>query len=79
MSKFRQFLTALSARHMFVVSFPDDNLSKYQSIITKLGLGLLMGKFRKLLTNILISRISIEYFNNNGLCSRESGNIMSVL
>ena len=37
MGKFRQFLTELSARHPSVFSFPDDCLSKYQSIFTKLG------------------------------------------
>ena len=31
----RQILTELSARDIF--SFPDDNLSKYQGILTKLG------------------------------------------
>ena len=30
MGKFSQFLTDLSACHMSVFSFPDDNLSKYQ-------------------------------------------------
>ena len=52
MGKFRQILTELSARDIF--SFPDDNLSKSQGILTKLGtfvdirrsgLGLLMGIF----------------------------------
>ena len=37
MSKFRRFLTALSVRDTSDVSFPDDNLSKYQWIFTKLG------------------------------------------
>ena len=35
MGKFRQILTELSARDIF--SFPDDNLSKCQGILTKLG------------------------------------------
>ena len=35
MSKFRQILTELSARVIF--SFPDDNLSKPQGILPKLG------------------------------------------
>ena len=38
MGKFRQFLTALSAHKTSVFSFPDDNLSKYQWIFTKLGM-----------------------------------------
>ena len=37
MGKFRQILTELSARDMPILSFPDDNLSKYQGILTKLG------------------------------------------
>ena len=35
MGKFHQFLTELSAQDIF--SFPDDNLSKCQGILTKLG------------------------------------------
>ena len=38
MGKFRQFLTELSTRHTFVFLFPDDNLSNYQRIFTKLGM-----------------------------------------
>ena len=37
MGKFRQILTELSARDMHIFSFPDDNLSKYHGIVTKLG------------------------------------------
>ena len=37
MGKFRQILTELSARDMPIFSFPDDNLGKYQEILTKLG------------------------------------------
>ena len=33
MGKFRLFLTELSARNTSVVSFSNDNLSKYQSIL----------------------------------------------
>ena len=36
MGKFLQFLTELSAWHMSIFSFPDDNLSKSQWIFTKL-------------------------------------------
>ena len=38
MGKFRQFLTELSARDTSIFSFPDDNLSEYQWIFTKLGI-----------------------------------------
>ena len=36
MGKFRQFLTELSARDTPIFSFPVDNFSKYQGILTKL-------------------------------------------
>ena len=35
--KFRQILTKLSARHTPIFSFPDDNSSKCQGIVSKLG------------------------------------------
>ena len=38
MSEFRQFLTELSARHMSVFAFLDDNFSKCQWIFPKLGI-----------------------------------------
>ena len=37
MGKFRQILTELSARDMPIFSFPNDNLSKSQRILTTLG------------------------------------------
>ena len=37
MGKFRQILTELSARDTPIFSFPDDNLSDCQGILTKLG------------------------------------------
>ena len=37
MGKFRQILTELSSRDTPIFSFPDDNLSKRQWIVTKLG------------------------------------------
>ena len=37
MGKFCQILAELSARDMPIFSFPDDNLSKSQGILTKLG------------------------------------------
>ena len=36
MGIFCEFLTAFSACHMSIFSFPDDNLNKYQWIFTKL-------------------------------------------
>ena len=38
MGKFLQFFTELSAHDMYVFSFLDYNLSKYQWIFTKLGM-----------------------------------------
>ena len=38
MGKFIQILTELTARDMPMFSFPDDNLSKYKWIFTKLGM-----------------------------------------
>ena len=55
MGKFHQILAELSARDMPILLFLDDNFSKCQRILTKLGtcihikeigLGLLIGKFR---------------------------------
>ena len=37
MGKFGQILTEFSAQDMPIFSFPDDNLSKCQGILTKLG------------------------------------------
>ena len=37
MGKFRQILEELSARDTSIFLFPDDNLRKYQGILTKLG------------------------------------------
>ena len=37
MGKFRQILAELSARDAPIFSFLDDNLSKCQEILTKLG------------------------------------------
>ena len=38
MGKFCQIFTELSARDTPIFSFPDDNLSKYQGILTKLAI-----------------------------------------
>ena len=37
MGKFHQILTELSAQDTPIFSFSDDNLSKFQGILTKLG------------------------------------------
>ena len=37
MGKFRKILTEISARDTPIFSFPDNYLSKYQGILTKLG------------------------------------------
>ena len=37
MGKFRQILTELSAGDTLMFSFPDNNLCKYQGILTKRG------------------------------------------
>ena len=37
MGKFHKILTELSAQDTPIFSFPDDNLSKCQGILTKLG------------------------------------------
>ena len=56
--------------------FPDDNLSKHQWIFTKLGmcidivdiwLGLLMGKFRQIFTELSAQDMPIFSFPNDNL------------
>ena len=42
MCKFRHILTELSARDTLIFSFPDDNLSKCQRILTNLGTCIMM-------------------------------------
>ena len=37
MGKFRQILTELPAQDTLIFLFPDDNVSKCQGILTKLG------------------------------------------
>ena len=63
MGKFPQIFTELSARHMPIFLFPDDNLSKHQWLFTKLGMCIdiveiwfgiakAMGKFHQILTEL---------------------------
>ena len=73
MGKFRHILTELSAqdRHMF--SFPDDNLSKCQWILTKLATGIdikeiWFGIANGQITSIFDRVICLEH-NNGGVLS----------
>ena len=58
------------------ISFPDDNLSKYQCfhamvyalILWRSGFGLLMGKFRRFLTALSAHHTSLFSFPDNNLC-----------
>ena len=59
------------------ILFPDGNLSKYQWIFTKLGmyidiveigLGLLMGKFHQILTELSVRDTPLFSFQDNNLC-----------
>ena len=62
MGKFRQIFTELPARDTPIFSFPDYNLSKYNKgfspnllyalTLRRSGLGLLMGKFRQIFTEL---------------------------
>ena len=72
MSKFHQFFMQLTARHVSLFSFLDDNLSKYQSIFTKRGMcidimelwfGLLMGNFRQFLTELSACHMIVLSFH----------------
>ena len=75
-SKFRQFLTELSARDTSVFSFPDDILRKCQWIFTKLCVCIDIvetwfeiadGKFRQYLTELSARSTSVFYFKDNNL------------
>ena len=69
MGKFLKILTELSAQDKPIFSFPDDNLSKCQGILTKLStcidineiwFGIPMAKFCQCLTRVICPR------HNNG-------------
>ena len=69
MGKVCQFLTELSACYRSVFSFPDDNLSTYQWIYTKLGvyndiveICFGIGKFCQLLTELSARNTSVFSF-----------------
>ena len=61
MGKFDQFLTELSARHMSIFSFPDDDLSKCQWIFTKLRICIDIVELRFGIANGQISSIFDSY------------------
>ena len=58
MGKFRQFFTELSARDTAIFSFPDDNLSKQQGLLTKLAICIDIIKiwFRIVICPLIFSR-----------------------
>ena len=61
MGKFCQILTALSAQDTPIVLFPDDNLSKCQGILTKLGTHIDIKEVWFLIANGQILSISDSY------------------
>ena len=58
MGKFRKMLTELSARDTPIFSFPDDNLSKLQGLLTKLAICIDIIKicFRIVICPLILSR-----------------------
>ena len=73
MDKFHHILTELSAQDTHIFSFPDDNLSKYQWILTKLGtcidikevwFGIASGQISS-----IFDRIICQQYNNGGVSS----------
>ena len=71
MGKFRQILTELSAWDTPIFSFLDDNLSKYQGILTKLGTCIDMKEFWLWIANGQISsmfdRVICLRYDNGGV------------
>ena len=55
MGKFHKILTALSARDMSIFSFLDNNLSKCQGILIKLGTCIDMKEIWFLIAHVQIS------------------------
>ena len=76
MGKFRQMLNELSALDTPIFSFPDDNLSKEQGILTKLAIcidlneiwyGIANGQIRQLFTELSARDTPIFSFPNDNL------------
>ena len=76
MGKFRQIFTELSARDTPIFSFPDNNLSKWQGILTKLAIyidikeiwyGIANGKFRRIFMEFPARDMPIFSFPSNNL------------
>ena len=76
MGKFRRIFMELSARDIPIFSFPDDNLSKQQGILTKLAIyidikeiwfGIADGKFRQNFTELSARDTPIFSFLDDNL------------
>ena len=61
MGKFHHFLEELSIRDLSIFSLPDNNLSKYQGILTKLGTCIDIKKIQFGIANGQISSIFDSY------------------
>ena len=61
MGKFHQILEELSIRDLSIFSLPDNNLSKYQGILTKLGTCIDIKKIQFGIANGQISSIFDSY------------------
>ena len=88
MGKLRQIFTELSApRYAHIFSFPADNLSKYQGILTKLaiyilplkrsGMELLMGKFCQICTELSARHTPIFSFSDDNL-NKQQGSLTEL-
>ena len=67
MGKFRQILMVLSARDTPIFSFPDDNMSKSQEILTKLGTCIDMKEIWFRIAHGQISSIICPQHDNGGV------------
>ena len=88
MYKFRQFLTKLSACDRSIVSFTDDNLTKYRWIFTKFGIcidivaiwfRIANGQISSILTEVSASNTSIFSFSDDKLSKYELNGLSSNL
>ena len=67
MGKFCQFFTELSARDKPIFSFPDDNLSKKQGILTKLAICI---DINEICFGIANAQISLNFYGD--ICPRHA-------